>query len=45
MLPYTEDSDTITFLPIRDNKTLNEDQFTLLPQPERRKLFINTQKN
>lgn len=29
------DSDTITFLPIRDNKSLDEEQFTLLPQPER----------
>ena len=29
------ESDTITFLPIRDNKALDEDQFTLLPQPER----------
>ncbi|MDD1605496.1 MAG: AAA family ATPase [Methylococcaceae bacterium] len=29
------DNDTITFAPIRDNKTLNEDQFTQLPQPER----------
>jgi len=29
------DNDAITFAPIRDNKTLNEDQFTSLPQPER----------
>lgn len=29
------DNDTITFAPIRDNKTLNEDQFTQLPQSER----------
>ncbi len=29
------DNDTITFAPIRDNKTLNEDQFTQLPQPDR----------
>ncbi len=29
------DSETITFLPIRDNKALDEDQFTLLPQAER----------
>lgn len=29
------DSDTITFLPIRDNKALDEEQFTLLPQEER----------
>jgi hypothetical protein len=26
------ESDTITFLPIRDNKALDEDQFTMLPQ-------------
>jgi predicted ATP-dependent protease len=30
-----KDNDTITFAPIRDNKTLNEEQFTQLPQPER----------
>ncbi|WP_031434255.1 Lon protease family protein [Methylomarinum vadi] len=29
------DSETITFLPIRDNKAVDEDQFTLLPQAER----------
>ncbi|MDD1613786.1 MAG: AAA family ATPase, partial [Methylococcaceae bacterium] len=29
------ESETITFAPIRDNKSLNEDQFTQLPQPER----------
>ncbi len=29
------DSDTITFLPVSDNKALDEDQFTLLPQSER----------
>jgi predicted ATP-dependent protease len=29
------DSDTITFLPIRNDKALDEDQFTLLPQAER----------
>ncbi|MGR8931584.1 MAG: Lon protease family protein [Gammaproteobacteria bacterium] len=29
------DSDTITFLPVRDNKALDEEQFTLLPQEER----------
>lgn len=29
------DNDTITFAPIYDNKTLNEEQFTQLPQPER----------
>ena len=29
------ESDSITFLPIRDNKALDEDQFTMLPQPER----------
>ncbi len=37
------DSDTITFLPIRDNKTLNEDQFTLLPQPEREAFHKHTE--
>ena len=29
------DSEAITFMPVRDNKALDEDQFTLLPQPER----------
>jgi len=29
------DSDTITFLPIRNDKALDEEQFTLLPQAER----------
>ena len=29
------DSDTITFLPIRNDKALDEEQFTLLPQDER----------
>ena len=29
------DSDAITFLPIRNDKALDEDQFTLLPQAER----------
>ncbi len=29
------DSDTITFLPLRDNTALDEEQFTLLPQQER----------
>lgn len=29
------DNDTITFAPIRDNKTINEEQFTALPQSER----------
>ncbi len=29
------DSEAITFLPLRDNKVLEDDQFTLLPQPER----------
>lgn len=29
------DNDTITFAPIRDNKTLNEEQFASLPQTER----------
>lgn len=37
------DSDTITFLPIRDNKTLDEDQFTLLPQPEREAFHKHTE--
>ena len=29
------DTESITFAPIRDNKALNEDQFTQLPLPER----------
>jgi len=29
------EGETISFAPIRDNKALNEDQFTQLPQPER----------
>ena len=29
------DSETITFLPIRNDKALDEEQFTLLPQAER----------
>ena len=37
------DSDTITFLPIRDNKTLDEDQFTLLPQLEREAFHKHTE--
>ena len=38
------ESESITFAPIRDNKSLNEDQFTQLPQPER-EAFHNTLKN
>jgi len=37
------ESDTITFLPIRDNKALDEDQFTLLPQPEREAFHKHTE--
>ena len=37
------DSDTITFLPIRDNKALDEDQFTMLPQPEREAFHEHTE--
>jgi len=37
------ESDTITFLPIRDNKTLDEDQFTLLPQLEREAFHKHTE--
>jgi predicted ATP-dependent protease len=37
------DSDTITFLPIRDNKALDEDQFTLLSQPEREAFHKHTE--
>jgi predicted ATP-dependent protease len=29
------ESESITFAPVRDNKALNDDQFTLLPQQER----------
>jgi len=37
------ESDTITFLPIRDNKALDEDQFTMLPQPEREAFHKHTE--
>ncbi|WP_349431878.1 ATP-binding protein [Methylomarinum sp. Ch1-1] len=37
------DSETITFLPVRDNKALDEDQFTLLPQPEREAFHKHTE--
>ncbi len=37
------ESDTITFLPIRDNKSLDEDQFTLLPQVEREAFHNHTE--
>ncbi|MFW5443439.1 MAG: Lon protease family protein [Methylococcaceae bacterium] len=37
------DTDTITFLPIRDNKALDEDQFTMLPQPEREAFHKHTE--
>ncbi len=37
------ESDSITFLPIRDNKALDEDQFTLLPQPEREAFHQHTE--
>lgn len=37
------DSDTITFLPIRDNKALDEDQFTMLPQLEREAFHKHTE--
>ncbi|MCK4842173.1 MAG: AAA family ATPase [Methylococcales bacterium] len=37
------ESDTITFLPIRDNKALNEDQFTMLPQLEREAFHKHTE--
>jgi len=37
------DNDTITFLPIRDNKTLDEDQFTLLSQSEREAFHQHTE--
>ncbi len=38
-----KDSDTITFLPIRDNNALDEDQFTRLPQPEREAFHKHTE--
>jgi predicted ATP-dependent protease len=37
------DSDTITFLPIRDNKALDEDQFTMLSQPDREAFHKHTE--
>lgn len=37
------DSDAITFLPIRDNKALDEDQFMLLPQVEREAFHNHTE--
>ncbi len=37
------DSDTITFLPIRDNKTLDDDQFAQLSQPEREAFHDHTE--
>ncbi len=37
------DSETITFLPVRDNKALDEDQFTLLPQSEREAFHKHTE--
>jgi predicted ATP-dependent protease len=37
------ESDTITFLPVSDNKALDEDQFTLLPQPEREAFHKHTE--
>ncbi len=37
------DSDTITFLPIRDNKTLDEDQFAQLSQVEREAFHDHTE--
>lgn len=37
------ESETITFLPISDNKALNEDQFTLLPQREREAFHQHTE--
>lgn len=37
------DSDTITFLPIRNDKALDEDQFTLLPQAEREAFHQHTE--
>ena len=37
------ESDTITFLPVRDNKALDEDQFTLLPQTDRETFHKHTE--
>lgn len=37
------DSDTITFLPIRNDKALDEEQFTLLPQDEREAFHQHTE--
>ncbi|MEE9337203.1 MAG: ATP-binding protein [Methylococcaceae bacterium] len=37
------ESDTITFLPINDNKALDEDQFTMLPQVEREAFHKHTE--
>ncbi len=37
------DSETITFLPVRDNKALDEDQFTMLPQSEREAFHKHTE--
>ncbi|MDD4913815.1 MAG: ATP-binding protein [Methylococcales bacterium] len=38
------DSDAISFLPIREDKTLDEEQFTLLPQAERDAFHQHTEK-
>ena len=37
------DGETITFLPIRNEKALDEDQFTLLPQAERESFHQHTE--
>lgn len=37
------ESETITFMPVRDNKALDEDQFTLLPQTEREAFHQHTE--
>lgn len=37
------DSESISFLPVRDNKTLDEEQFALLPQPEREAFHQHTE--
>ncbi len=37
------DSEAITFLPVRDNKSLDEEQFTLLPQSERDEFHKHTE--
>ncbi len=37
------ESDTVTFLPINDNKALDEDQFTMLPQAEREAFHKHTE--